>query len=430
MMAMTFDAARGKTVMFGGGSPSMPLTALTDTWTYDGTTWTQVLSGGGPPAVGRTSMVYDNARRVAVLFGGIPASPISGGNSDETWEWNGTSWSQVFTLNNPSRRHSFAMAYDSVRQRTVLYGGISGGLAATSDTWEFDGFDWTRKIATSGPGPRAGASMCYHAGLGKVVMYGGIDPFTGGLPGTWAYNGTSWTKLNLPGPVPPLREDGRMVYDASRGVAVMVGGFDGTSGAAIRQDTWEFDGTRWRQVADTIATPRVGVGLAMDAVRQRVVMFGGMTNNLGSQGTNETSELGGYFRKIGVGCPGNLGVPVLSSTTIPHLGGTLTFDLAKLQPVTGQGFLVLGGSDVTWAGLPLPLDATAFGITGCFVNVSWDVTLPVAVNPFGTASVTFTVPTTPSFFGLELMAQGVSIDIGVNRLGLVLSNGAGAMLGL
>jgi len=51
----------------------------------------------------------------------------------DTWEWNGSSWTQVATTG-PSARWEHAMAYDSLRGRIVLFAGFN----TLDDTWEWD----------------------------------------------------------------------------------------------------------------------------------------------------------------------------------------------------------------------------------------------------------------------------------------------------
>ena len=87
-------------------------------------------------------MAYDAARGVIVLFGG-------GRRTAETWTWDGTAWTQHM-VSGPSGRDTHAMAYDARRGRVVLYGG--GGTRSEgappygylSDVWEWDGARWTR----------------------------------------------------------------------------------------------------------------------------------------------------------------------------------------------------------------------------------------------------------------------------------------------
>ena len=76
-------------------------------------------------------MAYDEARQRTVLFGGL----VGG---DETWEWDGTNWTQLKPTVSPSSRMHHAMVYDSKRGRTVLFGGTAGG----DETWEWDGKNW------------------------------------------------------------------------------------------------------------------------------------------------------------------------------------------------------------------------------------------------------------------------------------------------
>ena len=64
------------------------------------------------------------------MFGGA-----RGGYLRNTVEWDGTKWAEV-TTSGPSSRVYYGMAYDSVRQVTVLFGGWDGNTSL-SDTWEY-----------------------------------------------------------------------------------------------------------------------------------------------------------------------------------------------------------------------------------------------------------------------------------------------------
>src|SRR5262249_43980087 len=65
----------------------------------------------------------------------------------------------------PPPRRQFAMAYDSVRQRTVLFGGYQSS-APLPDTWEFDGSNWRRQY-TEGPPTMVGGAMAFDGSHGK-----------------------------------------------------------------------------------------------------------------------------------------------------------------------------------------------------------------------------------------------------------------------
>jgi hypothetical protein len=74
---MAYDAATGTVVLFGGF-------AFGDTWTWDGTTWTQQAPPAHPSARSAASMAYDAATGTVVLFGG--SRQINGARAG-TWTW-------------------------------------------------------------------------------------------------------------------------------------------------------------------------------------------------------------------------------------------------------------------------------------------------------------------------------------------------------
>ncbi len=56
-------------MLFGGDDPSGNY--LGDTWTWDGTTWTELAPATSPSARADASMAYDPATAQLVLFGGV-----------------------------------------------------------------------------------------------------------------------------------------------------------------------------------------------------------------------------------------------------------------------------------------------------------------------------------------------------------------------
>ena len=90
------------------------------------------------------AMVYDAARGVTVLFGGYN---IITGNNGETWEWNGTAWTQRM-VSGPSPRYLHAMVYDAARGVTVLFGGNNSVSGYNGETWEWNGTAWTDRKST------------------------------------------------------------------------------------------------------------------------------------------------------------------------------------------------------------------------------------------------------------------------------------------
>ena len=227
--AMAFDRKRGRVVMFGGYSST---SYLSDVWEWDGTTWTQVqVVGPSPSARAHHAMAFDEARGVALLFGGEQTS----GPLNDTWEWNGLTWRQVTPTTSPPLRTRHGLAYDRVRQRVVLFGGLSPASSPLADTWEWDGVSWVQKSsATSG---RYMASLAYDSLRQRTVLYGGHDQ-TNYLTGTWQWDGSSWSVVSTKTSPPPLADQGAD-WDSARGVLVMFGG--DTTGTVTLAETWELD---------------------------------------------------------------------------------------------------------------------------------------------------------------------------------------------
>ena len=138
--AMAYDEARGVSVLFGGAEPGSATRYRNDTWTWDGTVWTQVATTGPTPRGG--SMAYDSARKVIVLFGGGDETQLFG----DTWEWDGQSWDLRATTG-PAPRGGHGLAYDSARGVTVLYGGHTDE-GESGETWEWNGKSWTLRHVT------------------------------------------------------------------------------------------------------------------------------------------------------------------------------------------------------------------------------------------------------------------------------------------
>ena len=122
----SYDDNRKRLVLFGGVDETAQERG--DTWEWDGRAWTQRADFGPPPMQG-ASLVYTGSG--CLLFGG------ASGNTPQrqTWTWDGTHWTARQDIG-PSARYEHAAAYDSVRQRIVLFGGRLQAPTLLGDTWE------------------------------------------------------------------------------------------------------------------------------------------------------------------------------------------------------------------------------------------------------------------------------------------------------
>src|SRR5262249_33462326 len=140
--ASVYDPIRARTVLFGGSRPLGP-EVLADTWEWDGTLWFQQTPASSPPARCAHALAFDSQRGRTLLFGGFASAAIRFG---DTWQWDGSVWTQLAPATSPPARSSHALAYDSVRDRVVLFGGTSSGSGpALGDTWEWDGVNWQQR---------------------------------------------------------------------------------------------------------------------------------------------------------------------------------------------------------------------------------------------------------------------------------------------
>lgn len=193
---------------------------------------------------GRTghAIAYDTARHRTVVFGGARASDLSGLKSD-TWEWDGTRWELIAT-DGPSNRVHSQMAYDKGRGVMVLFGGRDATGGVLGDTWEWDGVAW-RQVSTSGPPARGYHVLSYDEARAEVVLFGGWDWNQNLMfDDTWTWNGAEWRLAATDGPAPRRRS--AMAYDEVRRVTVLFGGR--ISGSQVENDTWEWDGNEWREI--------------------------------------------------------------------------------------------------------------------------------------------------------------------------------------
>ncbi len=238
--AATYDSRRQRLVLHGGFGATDREDRRGDTWEWDGTRWHQ-MSDTSIGTRDHHRMAFDEARGRTVLYGGVK----SGENKErDTWEWDGSSWRQ-FTVEGPGGRAHFPMAYDEVRKQVVLFGGMGDNYQYHNDTWGWDGTSW-RKLSDTGPSRRSHLSMAFDRRAGVMVLFGGLSNGRPGSPlaDTWLWDGKQWKEMQVPGP--PKRAGHVMAYDAVRGKVVLFGGgsFDGRV-STLYSDIWEWDGSAW-----------------------------------------------------------------------------------------------------------------------------------------------------------------------------------------
>lgn len=213
------------------------------------------------------AIAYDTHRQRAVMFGGLREWNGSTWVYDNsTWEWDGQDWIRIDTPVSPTGRSLHAMAYDEKRGTIVMYGGknSNGDLA---DLWEYDGRNWRRLCPVCNPAARYGHKMFFDPELEMIVMYGGQK---GGVGYTeaWTWDGNAWNYLTIdtssPGvfnaPLIHLPEQGRSI-------SFMPGDYGGT---------WIWEEAAWSKLDLSLQPPlRNEAVLVYDPIGQASVLYGG-----------------------------------------------------------------------------------------------------------------------------------------------------------
>ncbi|WP_180540508.1 Kelch repeat-containing protein [Nevskia soli] len=207
---MAFDPVDASSVLFsgsysGGGGTS------NDMWLWH-KTWYFITPTSSPSARKGAGMALDIAANNIVLFGGTDSS---GNPLNDTWIWNGLTWVQQFPPVSPPPRRFDAqgMVYDDATKQVVLFGGTNGS-SYLGDTWSWNGVTrtWIENFPATTPSPRR-TVLAFDYAAGNVVLFGGDDA-AGQLGDTWIWDGVNWTEL-FPPASPSPRSMGAFAWDAS-----------------------------------------------------------------------------------------------------------------------------------------------------------------------------------------------------------------------
>ncbi len=395
-------------ISFGGRGGNL---TFGDTWRFANGVWQQLATQGGPGPRADYAMAFDAGRGVVVMFGS---------NDPDTWEWDSRTWNRR-VLPGPSARPGVSMAYWPTHRHVVLVSGSGSSL----ETWEYDGSTWRRRTPPVSPADRAYAGLAYEPKRDTMLLHGGYRPGFGRLVDTWEWNGQAWTQLS-PAHAPAAASDTKMVTDVARERVVLwsEGGAWALSGQA-----WEWDGQDWVERTRYLAPPpRSDAAMAYDPVSERVYLHGGtyVSLFLGDTWTYGPITPARFTRHY-VGCRSSVGAADLSAAR-PWLGEPFDFRLTGI-PAGSPAVLHLGLSATTLYGIiPLPLDLTALGATGCSLYTDIALSLPMASSATG-AQLSLPLCLCPSLLGSVIYCQALAADPRANPAGLVTSNAGVAVLG-
>ena len=293
--APAFSTQRGASAPFSGGTqtaygifggenpPSTP--NLADTEEYDGSSWT---SGGSLPTA-TNSMGGAGTQTSGLANDGNIGAGYPVGQSPRTYEYNGTSWTDVGSGRGTIATYGFSSETTGTQTAALGTGGYTAG-AAPSD--EYNGSTWTTGGAIIDNDPSPSNNQIYsHSVVGTqtaALLSHGTSHSPSSNPAnylseTQLYNGTSWT--NAPATVNRVTI-GSIAF-GNQTSAIYAGGSErpsGPSGGGVITQSQVWNGTSWS------AGPNTGTATTYNSAGNSSAGVISTGANISTKNTEEWNE--------------------------------------------------------------------------------------------------------------------------------------------
>lgn len=211
------------------------------TWSFDPASeqWVDLSSDSGPSGLLGPAQAYDIESDRIVLFGGL--DPVEWELSSETWSYdlNSNTWAKMNPPEGPSARNYPAFAYDSDKDRVVLFGGLSE--ETYGDTWIYDlnSDMWSQVTPELSPSPRAYSAMTYEPQSNQIILFGGVDASGRPLADLWLFDLEAGAWKELAQVEKPSGRGWHAMATLEGGKILMFGG--GASRDEFTNDTWLYE---------------------------------------------------------------------------------------------------------------------------------------------------------------------------------------------
>ncbi|HSA32937.1 MAG TPA: kelch repeat-containing protein, partial [bacterium] len=291
--AMAYDPENDTVILFGGCYYDMDIDCNNDTWELNPNTlrWTRLYPTA--PAMGIRGwhgMSYDPVREKILLYGGYDDDSGTYYSSLYQYDRRLNTWVSVTTNGaTPITSGAFGIAYDTIRDRTLIWGGVDISGNSTNKVYEFDGPNsrWT-ELTTRVPTANAWSSdrMIFNANRGRYLLYMGN---TSGNDSVWEFdpNERRWTQMTVnSGPTNKYISSYGMVHEPTGSYRTMVWG--GSSSKKMYYWTpGAGDTGTWTDVAQigTLPTAYYEVAMAYDSGHNWALLFGGRVGGTYYNGT-------------------------------------------------------------------------------------------------------------------------------------------------
>ena len=424
---MAYDANRNTSVLVGGPGA---------TWTYNGAAWTQASPTPDLPG-GPTELTYHGGLGCVVcrIHNGYVSA--TGRQSISLYKFDGLSWLHVDTFEvgvgmacppyycGGPILSGGGMAFDATASHLVMHfsrtryycndpNGCTHSYSQTS-VRNSNGAIIAQPLVIPTPGLEVAA--CYFdSGVGRTVM------ITKGRE-VWQFDSANndWSQ-HFP-ILPPNLAKAAYSTHANAAVFLTTETISGQTFPAC----YKLEGDTCSRLTLTQHPSLREAPICYDEARRKFVIFGGTWAGNNYADTWELS-LGpvASYSFYGNGCSGSRGPLSLGVVGQgPAINSLFRVQVNNL-PLTGPTFMSLGFSNTTFGTTSLPLNLGFLGAPGCDMLMSHDQLYAIP-NVLGAGPWSITIPNLP---GTTFYNQAFCLDPSANALGISVSNGLTAVIGI
>ncbi|MGH9456152.1 MAG: Kelch repeat-containing protein [Thermoanaerobaculia bacterium] len=192
---IAYDPNLEKTVLYGGWDGA---NYVRETWTWNGTRWTEVEADTQDTPAFRALpiMFYDPDLGKIVVYGGIGRLERTGTlvRFGDTFTFDGSRWSELTSASSPPPRYGALVAFNPADGRTHMFGGKNETEEFIAEHWVFENGKWSRVEDTNGPSPRQNGGLAWDPFSGRLTLYGGYAGYY--LSDIWVLEEGGWEPVD------------------------------------------------------------------------------------------------------------------------------------------------------------------------------------------------------------------------------------------
>lgn len=276
--SMAYDANRNEIVVIG----SIDATPRVWTGTPDGSMWTEQVVNDPNFPVSDTKLVYDAARRRLFLFGGRLGFNNNNKLTNATWQRGAEGiWAEANDGARPDVRFGHTMSYDASASRVLMFGGRNAGDQHLDDTWSWDGQSWTQLTPAERPPARRHAASAFDTTRRTWVLYGGEQENNQPMNDLWEFDGTTWRRRARRNENVTAASGAAGLFDEAGSRVLFIGGRGPNASLSNNILTWNGTDSGSMAPAGAAPKPRYFAAAAMLSASRRIIFGGGALGTAG-----------------------------------------------------------------------------------------------------------------------------------------------------